>query len=77
MLPICGNRESVPGVLGSWRLIGGRVPVLLKWDGSRPNCHIQSSPLRYRIASRCAIPLSRVVLLEVPLTCYVFFKASR
>ncbi|KAJ0132548.1 Uncharacterized protein HZ326_24379 [Fusarium oxysporum f. sp. albedinis] len=32
--------------------------------GTRPNCHIQSSPLRYRIASRCAIPLSRVVLLE-------------
>jgi len=38
--------DAIPGKLEGRRLIGGRVRVLLKWDGTRPNCHIQSSPLR-------------------------------
>jgi hypothetical protein len=44
--------------------IGGRVPVLLKLDGSRPNFHMWFKPLRYRTTSRFLFHY-RVVSFEV------------
>jgi hypothetical protein len=41
------------------RLIGGRVPVLLKLDGSRPSFHMWYDFFHYRTVSIITLPLAR------------------
>ncbi|KAJ0131532.1 Uncharacterized protein HZ326_25376 [Fusarium oxysporum f. sp. albedinis] len=50
MVPVLYDKER--------RSIGGRVPVLLKLDGSRPSFHIWYSSLRYRTVSIITLTLA-------------------
>jgi len=57
---------GLPGVIDLY-CIGGRVPVRLKLDGSRPNCHIWYSSLRYRSLSRrfeCRVLLHSLLIVS-------------
>jgi hypothetical protein len=51
-------QDPIRGVIGR-RSIGGRVPVLLKLDRSRPNLHMWYSVLRHRTVSIVTLTLAR------------------